>query len=112
MPRDTYITSSRQNRDSSADGLHEETFFDEDERRSDGALYDERNGKPYENSTSIDPQLVLRMGHVIDLAADVQGPSEDVMGSVEEDDDFTAQWLKEHEAVAVPESKKSLDNVA
>lgn len=54
-------------RDSGVIGLHEENLFDEDERSSDGARYDESTGEPYDNSTFTDEQLITEeIGHIVD----------------------------------------------
>ena len=72
-------------------GLHEENLYDEDERKSDGAKYNELTGEPYDNSTETDETLISQMGHIVSLEFLERRQK------LLERRDAAAVWLAEHD---------------
>jgi hypothetical protein len=79
--------------DSGVIGLHNTNLFDQDERVSDGALYDEATGEPYDNSTSTDEKYFEgpdSIGHIID-------PNGIIPDTPDEVDAFIDELLRDHD---------------
>lgn len=106
------LERATKSRDSGVIGLHEDNLFDEDERSSDGGMYDEASGVRYDNSTLTDETYygATGTGRTIDTLN--IGDSEDVMGELHQKNDDAAKWLAQHETTIVPVEDHQQKDVA
>jgi hypothetical protein len=111
-------------RDSGSIGVHDETLFDQDERNSDGAAYDESTGLHYRNSGVADEAYFVETGegHIVDPLEfagtdDAMGPVMDEFAS-EGTVDLADEWLRQHGSrqferpIDFPQAPEGTQNVA